>query len=193
MGTTANKINELKVRKEKLRAMGGEKQIQKQHDKGKLTARERLDQFFDEGSFRELDLYVEHRCTNFTMPETTVPSEGVITGHGTVNGRVVFAFSQDFTSMAGTLGEMHAKKICKVMDLALKTGAPIVGFNDSGGARIQEGVDSLSSTCSRCVEVNRKNGAASLLPPVDVPSYHECFVAHGRSAPRRNCFCSGDR
>jgi acetyl-CoA carboxylase carboxyltransferase component len=143
MGTTADKINELKVKEEKLRAMGGEKQIQKQHDKGKLTARERLDQLFDEGSFRELDLYVEHRSTNFNMPETTVPSEGVITGHGTVNGRVVFAFSQDFTSMAGTLGEMHAKKICKVMDLALKTGTPIIGFNDSGGARIQEGVDSL--------------------------------------------------
>jgi acetyl-CoA carboxylase carboxyltransferase component len=144
MGTTANKLKELKEKEEKELAMGGSKGIQKQHDKGKLTARERLDLLFDHGSFRELDMFVRHRCTDFDMAETFIPGEGVITGHGTVNGRLVYAFSQDFTSVAGTLGEMHAKKICKVMDLALRTGAPIVGFNDSGGARIQEGVDSLS-------------------------------------------------
>src|SRR4030042_1655736 len=100
--------------------------------------------FFDPGSFHELDLFVQHRATLFGMDKVVVPAEGVITGYGTVNGRPVCAFSQDFTSMGGTLGEMHAKKICKVMDLAMKCGVPIVGFNDSGGARIQEGVDALS-------------------------------------------------
>jgi len=144
MGTTGNKLKELREREEKELAMGGAKGVQKQHDRGKLTARERLDLLFDPGSFRELDMFVRHRCTDFDMPETFIPGEGVVTGHGTVNGRLVYAYSQDFTSVAGTLGEMHAKKICKVMDLALRTGAPIVGFNDSGGARIQEGVDSLS-------------------------------------------------
>jgi acetyl-CoA carboxylase carboxyltransferase component len=144
MGSTSGKINELKERVKKELAMGGADQIQKQHDRGKLTARERLDLFFDRGSFRELDMFVKHRCTDFGMPQKVIPAEGVVTGHGTVNGRVVYAYSQDFTSVAGTLGEMHAKKICKVMDLALKSGAPMVGFNDSGGARIQEGVDSLS-------------------------------------------------
>jgi len=144
MGTTTHKLKELKEREEKELAMGGEKQLQKQRDKGKLTARERLDLLFDPGSFRELDMFVRHRCIDFDMPRTFVAGEGVVTGHGAVDGRLVYAYSQDFTSMAGTLGEMHAKKICKVMDLALKTGSPIVGFNDSGGARIQEGVDSLS-------------------------------------------------
>jgi len=144
MGTTVNKLKELKDRKEKELAMGGAEQLRKQHERGKLTARERLDLLFDPGSFRELDMFVRHRCTDFDMPKTFIPGEGVVTGHGTVNGRVIHAFSQDFTCVAGTLGEMHAKKICKVMDLALKTGSPIVGFNDSGGARIQEGVDSLS-------------------------------------------------
>ena len=144
MGATANKLNELKEREEKDLAMGGAKGIQKQHDRGKLTARERLDLLFDSGSFRELDMFVRHRCTEFDMPKTFIPGEGVVTGHGMVNGRLVYAFSQDFTSVAGTLGEMHAEKICKVMDLAVRTGAPIVGFNDSGGARIQEGVDALS-------------------------------------------------
>ena len=144
MDTSADKLKELQARKEKELAMGGAKQIDKQHERGKLTARERIDLLFDPGSFRELDMFVRHRCTDFDMPQTFIPGEGVITGHGTVNGRLVFAFSQDFTAVAGTLGEMHAKKICKVMDLAVKTGAPIVGFNDSGGARIQEGVDSLS-------------------------------------------------
>ncbi len=144
MGDTEDKLRELKEREEKELAMGGAKGIDKQHNKGKLTARERLELLFDSHSFRELDIFVKHRCTDFDMPETSIPAEGVVTGHGTVNGKLVYAYSQDFTSVAGTLGEMHAKKICKVMDLALKTGAPIVGFNDSGGARIQEGVDSLA-------------------------------------------------
>jgi acetyl-CoA carboxylase carboxyltransferase component len=144
MGTGADRLKELKNRERKAKALGGRERIEKQHKAGKLTARERLDLLFDAGSFHELDLFVQHRATLFGMDKVAVPAEGVVTGYGTVNGRPVCAFSQDFTSMGGTLGEMHAKKICKVMDLAMKLGVPIVGFNDSGGARIQEGVDALS-------------------------------------------------
>jgi acetyl-CoA carboxylase carboxyltransferase component len=144
MATIADRFRELREREERERALGGAKQIQKQHETGKLTARERLDLLFDPGSFHELDMFVRHRGTYFDMPGTFVPGEGVVTGYGLVNGRTVCAYSQDFTSMAGTLGEMHAKKICKVMDLAMRLGVPVVGFNDSGGARIQEGVDALS-------------------------------------------------
>jgi acetyl-CoA carboxylase carboxyltransferase component len=144
MKTVAQRLQELKDKEAVVKGMGGAKAVEKQHGSGKLTARERLDLFFDAGTFRETDLFVTHRCVNFGMEKVDIPADGVVTGFGRVNGRVVFAFSQDFTSRAGSLGEMHAKKICKVMDLALKTGAPFVGFNDSGGARIQEGVDSLS-------------------------------------------------
>jgi acetyl-CoA carboxylase carboxyltransferase component len=144
MGIVEDKLKELKAREEKMLQMGGEKAVAKQHDQGKLTARERLNLLFDAGTFRELDMFVSHRCINFGMEKVEIPSDGVVTGHGLVNGRPVFAFSQDFTSRAGSLGEMHAKKICKVMDLALKAGTPCVGINDSGGARIQEGVDALS-------------------------------------------------
>jgi methylmalonyl-CoA decarboxylase subunit alpha len=144
MGIVQDKIRDLKEREEKVRRMGGEKAVAKQHGEGKLTARERLDLLFDPDTFRELDMFVNHRCVNFGMEKVEIPSDGVITGHGLINGRPVFAFAQDFTSRAGSLGEMHAKKICKVMDLALKAGAPFVGINDSGGARIQEGVDALS-------------------------------------------------
>jgi len=144
MGTGADWLQELKDRERKAKALGGPERVEKQHKSGKLTARERLDLLFDLGSFHELDLFVQHRATLFGMDKVVIPAEGVVTGHGTVNGRPVCAFSQDFTSMGGTLGEMHAKKICKVMDLAMKRGVPIVGFNDSGGARIQEGVDALS-------------------------------------------------
>ncbi len=144
MGAVEDKINDLKSREAKILQMGGEKAVAKQHEKGKLSARERLNLLFDEGTFREIDMFVSHRCVNFNMERVDIPSDGVITGHGMVGGRPVFAFSQDFTARAGSLGEMHSKKICKVMDLALKAGAPFVGFNDSGGARIQEGVDALS-------------------------------------------------
>ena len=144
MGIVEEKIKDLKAREKKVLQMGGEKAVAKQKEKGKLTARERLDRLFDAGTFREIDMFVEHRCTNFGMEKVEIPSDGVITGHGLVDGRPVFAFSQDFTARAGSLGEMHAKKICKVMDLAVKAGVPFVGFNDSGGARIQEGVDALS-------------------------------------------------
>ncbi len=144
MGIVEEKINELKVREAKIRAMGGERLVAKHKDSGKMTARERLAALFDPDTFRELDMFVTHRCVNFGMDSVEVPSDGVVTGHGLVDGRPVFAFAQDFTSRAGSLGEMHAKKICKAMDLALKAGVPFVGMNDSGGARIQEGVDSLS-------------------------------------------------
>jgi len=118
--------------------------VEKQHKAGKLTARERLDKLLDPGSFTEIDAFVTHRCSDFDMSEKKAFGDGVITGYGTIDGRLVFVYAQDFKFMGGSLGEMHAKKICKVLDLAMKMGAPIIGFNDSGGARIQEGVDSLA-------------------------------------------------
>jgi acetyl-CoA carboxylase carboxyltransferase component len=145
MKTVAEKIRELREKEGQIKGMGGAKAVEKQRASGKLTARERLDLFFDPGTFRETDIFVTHRCVNFGMEKVEIPADGVVTGFGKVNGRPVFAFAQDFTSRAGSLGEMHSKKICKVMDLALKAGVPFVGFNDSGGARIQEGVDSLSA------------------------------------------------
>ncbi len=144
MGIVEEKIKQLKENEARSLEMGGAKAVAKHKAKGKLTARERLNVLFDAGTFREIDMFVEHRCTNFGMEKVEIPSDGVITGHGLVDGRPVFAFAQDFTSRAGSLGEMHAKKICKVMDMALKAGVPFVGLNDSGGARIQEGVDALS-------------------------------------------------
>ncbi len=144
MGKVEEKIKALKEKEARILEMGGAKLVAKQKEKGRLTARERLNVLFDKGTFRELDMFVTHRCVNFNMDSVEIPSDGVITGHGLVEGRPVFAFSQDFTARAGSLGEMHAKKICKVMDLALKAGVPCVGLNDSGGARIQEGVDALS-------------------------------------------------
>lgn len=144
MGMVEDKIKALKDRRNRILAMGGEKAISKHKEKGKLTARERLDYLFDSGTFREIDMFVEHRCVNFDMAQVDIPADGVVTGHGKIDGRPVFAYAQDFTSRAGSLGEMQAKKICKVMDLALKAGVPFVGLNDSGGARIQEGVDALS-------------------------------------------------
>lgn len=139
-----DRLRELKAKREKVIQGGGPKRIERQHASGKLTARERIEQLLDPGSFSELDMFVEHRCQEFGMPEQELPGEGVVTGYGTIGGRKVFIFAQDFTVMGGSLGEMHAKKICKVMDLAVKAGAPVIGINDSGGARIQEGVDALS-------------------------------------------------
>jgi acetyl-CoA carboxylase carboxyltransferase component len=144
MGIIEDKIKDLRTREAEALGMGGEKAVAGQKEKGKLTARERLDLFFDSGTFREIDMLVSHRCVHFGMEKVNIASDGVVTGHGLVEGRPVFAFAQDFTSRAGSLGEMHAKKICKIMDMALKAGVPFVGMNDSGGARIQEGVDSLS-------------------------------------------------
>jgi len=134
----------LREKEEKVKAGGGEKRIKVQHEKGKLTARERIGFLLDKDSFVEQDLLVEHRCINFDMDKVEAPGEGVVTGYGTIDGRLVYVFAQDFTVIGGSLGEMHAKKICKIMDMAMKMGAPCIGINDSGGARIQEGVDSLS-------------------------------------------------
>ncbi len=144
MGKVAEKIKDLEEKEKKIREMGGPKALAQQREKGKLNARERLLSLFDPGTFREIDMFVQHRCVNFDMQGTEIPSDGVVTGHGLVEGRPVFAYSQDSTTRAGSLGEMHAKKICKVMDLAAKAGVPIIGINDSGGARIQEGVDALT-------------------------------------------------
>src|SRR5690349_720809 len=139
------------------RAGGGERRVEGQHAKGKLTARERIELLLDAGSFEEWDMFVEHRCADFGMHEQKVPGDGVVTGHGTINGRLVFVFSQDFTVFGGSLSEAHAEKICKVMEQALKVGAPVIGMNDSGGARIQEGVASLGGYA----EVFQRNVLAS--------------------------------
>ncbi|MGN0702194.1 MAG: acyl-CoA carboxylase subunit beta [Lentihominibacter sp.] len=138
------KLEQLLEKKEHLRLGGGEKRIESQHAKGKLTARERLDILFDEGSFVEIDTFVKSRCPFYGMPEKDMPSDGVVTGYGQIDGRLVFAFAQDFTVGGGALGEYHAEKIVKVQGMALKMGAPIVGLQDSGGARIEEGVAALS-------------------------------------------------
>ena len=138
-----NKIKLLNKKREEALLGGGKARIESQHKKGKLTARERLHFLMDEGSFQEIGMFVSHRSTDFGMEKEKYPGDGVITGYGTVNGRLVYVFSQDFTVFGGSLSETHAEKICKVMDLAMKNGAPFVGLNDSGGARIQEGVVSL--------------------------------------------------
>src|SRR5688572_11015837 len=136
-------IDALDQRRAEARLGGGIKRIEAQHGKGKLTARERLDVLLDPGSFEEYDMFVTHRATDFGMDKTIIPGDGVVTGWGTINGRLVYVFSQDFTVFGGSLSETHAQKICKIMDLAVQNGAPVIGLNDSGGARIQEGVAAL--------------------------------------------------
>ncbi len=136
-------VEKLREMAQKARLGGGESRIQKQHEQGKLTAHERVDKLLDPGSFVELDRFVLHQCHDFEMEKTRIPGDGVVTGYGTVDSRLVYVFAQDFTIFGGSLGEMYAQKICKVMDLAMRTGAPVIGLNDSGGARIQEGVVSL--------------------------------------------------
>jgi propionyl-CoA carboxylase beta chain len=142
--TVEEKIKRLKELNEQAKLAGGQKRIANQHAKGKLTARERIELLLDPGSFNEIDRFVVHQCTEFGMADKKVLGDGVVTGYGTMDGRLVYVFSQDFTVFGGSLGEMFAKKVCKLMDLALKTGAPVIGLNDSGGARIQEGVASLA-------------------------------------------------
>ena len=141
---TIDKVNELQARKEKIERGGGADKIAKQHEAGKMTARERIDTLFDANSFVEVDAFVETRSIEFDMQKKKVAGDGVVTGYGTVDGRLVFVSSQDFTVIGGSLGEMHAKKITKVMDMAMKMGAPFISINDSGGARIEEGIDALS-------------------------------------------------
>src|SRR5215203_7535979 len=157
----ATTIEELEARRAAARLGGGEKRIAAQHAKGRLTARERLSVLLDPGSFEEVDMYVEHNCVDFGMEKQKIPGDGVVTGSGTINGRLVFVFAQDFTVFGGSLSERHAQKICKIMDMAMKVGAPVIGLNDSGGARIQEGVASLGGYA----EVFQRNVLASGVIP----------------------------
>ncbi len=155
------KIQELISLRERAKLGGGEKRIEAQHKKGKFTARERIEMMLDEGSFEEFDMFVSHRCIDFGLEKETYLSDGVVTGYGTIDGRLVFLFSQDFTVFGGSLSEMFAAKICKVMDMAMKVGAPVIGINDSGGARIQEGVKSLGGYA----EIFQRNIMASGVIP----------------------------
>jgi len=158
-------VKQLEEKRKAAALGGGQRRIDVQHSRGKLTARERIDLLVDTGSFEEWDTFVEHRCTDFGMTGKKIPGDGVVTGYGTINGRVVFVFSQDFTVFGGSLSEAHAEKICKVMDQAMKVGAPVIGLNDSGGARIQEGVASLGGYA----EVFQRNVMASgVVPQISV-------------------------
>lgn len=144
MNSIQEKIHELHDKKAQIALGGGEKRIEKQHASGKLTARERINMLLDEGTFVEVGAFIKHRSTDFGLDKATAPGDGVVTGYGQIEGKLVYVYAQDFTVMGGSLGEMHAKKICNVMDMAIKMGAPIIGINDSGGARVQEGIDALS-------------------------------------------------
>ena len=158
-------LEELEARRANARAGGGEKRVAAQHAKGKLAARERVELLLDEGSFEEFDMFVTHRTTDFGMAEQKPAGDGVVTGWGTINGRMVYVFSQDFTVFGGSLSETHAQKICKIMDMAMQNGAPVIGLNDSGGARIQEGVASLAGYA----EVFQRNIMASgVVPQISV-------------------------
>ncbi|MEE4376879.1 MAG: acyl-CoA carboxylase subunit beta [Candidatus Competibacteraceae bacterium] len=158
-------IEELDKKRRAAHLGGGQKRIDTQHKRGKLTARERIEVLLDPGTFEEWDMFVEHRCTDFGMADKKVPGDGVVTGYGTINGRIVFVYSQDFTVFGGSLSEAHAEKICKVMDHAIKVGAPVIGLNDSGGARIQEGVASLAGYA----DVFQRNVMASgVIPQISV-------------------------
>src|SRR5690242_3719475 len=154
-------LQRLDEKREAARAGGGTRRVKAQHERGKLTARERLEVLLDPGSFEEWDMFVEHRSQDFGMAEQKIPGDGVVTGYGTVNGRLVFVFSQDFTVFGGSLSEAHAEKICKIMDQAMNVGAPVIGLNDSGGARIQDGVASLAGYA----EVFQRNVLASGVVP----------------------------
>ncbi|MER9927086.1 acyl-CoA carboxylase subunit beta [Mesorhizobium sp. M0048] len=158
-------LEQLEIRRAQARMGGGQKRVDAQHAKGKLTARERLVVLLDEGSFEEYDMYVTHRATDFGMAEQKVAGDGVVTGWGTINGRLVYVFSQDFTVLGGSLSETHAQKICKIMDMAVRNGAPVIGLNDSGGARIQEGVASLAGYA----DVFKRNvDASGVIPQISV-------------------------
>ena len=165
MATVQEKIALMHAKKEHIRLGGGQKRIDKQHEKGKMTARERIEKLFDEDTFVELDMFMKHRCTNFGQDKKELPGEGVVTGYGTVDGRLVYAFAQDFTVEGGSLGEKHAHKIWKVMDLSMKMGAPCIGINDSGGARIQEAVDALSGYAGIFY---RNTAASGVVPQISV-------------------------
>ncbi|MGB0798982.1 MAG: carboxyl transferase domain-containing protein, partial [Planktomarina sp.] len=154
-------LRQLEERRSVARLGGGQRRVDAQHAKGKLTARERIELLLDADSFEEFDMFKGHRCTDFGMQDQKFPGDGVITGWGTINGRMVYVYSQDFTVFGGSLSESHAEKICKIMDMAMQNGAPIIGMNDSGGARIQEGVASLAGYA----EVFQRNVLASGVVP----------------------------
>ena len=158
-------LEQLETRRDDARLGGGQERIDAQHARGKLTARERIDLLLDDGSFEEFDMFVTHRCTDFGMEQQKPAGDGVVTGWGTINGRLVYVFSQDFTVFGGSLSQTHAQKICKIQDMAIQNGAPVIGINDSGGARIQEGVDSLAGYA----EVFQRNIEASgVIPQISV-------------------------
>lgn len=158
---TNDQLEHLKKLREEARLGGGQARIDKQHAKGAMTARERIDLLLDKGSFEEFDMFKAHRCTDFGMEKQVYPGDGVVTGHGTINGRIVYVYAQDFTVLGGSLSETMSEKICKVMDLAMKNGAPVIGLGDSGGARIQEGIESLSGFS----EIFQRNVMASGVVP----------------------------
>tara|TARA_B100001029_G_scaffold177689_1_gene182837 strand:- start:3174 stop:4727 length:1554 start_codon:yes stop_codon:yes gene_type:complete len=165
MKTADERLDELRRRKAQSEAGGGSQRIDAQHNRGKMTARERLEMLLDDGSFQEVDALVEHRCTDFGMEGNIIPGDGVVCGHGTIDGKAVHCFAQDFTVYGGSLGEMHGLKICKILDMAMKAGTPVIGLNDSGGARIQEGVASLGSYA----EIFFRNVRASgVIPQISV-------------------------
>jgi len=159
--TIEDNIQHLLNKREEAKLGGGEKRIESQHKKGKLTARERIDMLLDDGSFEEFDMFVTHHSTEFGLDKQKFLTDGVVTGHGTIDGRVVYVYAQDFTIFGGSLSETYAQKICKVMDQAMKVGAPVIGINDSGGARIQEGVKSLAGYA----EIFQRNIMASGVIP----------------------------
>ncbi|HKK07929.1 MAG TPA: carboxyl transferase domain-containing protein, partial [Gemmatimonadota bacterium] len=159
------KLRELEERRRRAERGGGEARLERQHEKGKLSARERLDVLLDEGSFVEVDRFVEHRCHDFGLEDERYPGDGVVTGYGTVDGRTIYVFSQDFTVFGGSLSEAHAEKICKILDLAVENGKPVVGLNDSGGARIQEGVASLGGYADLFL---RNTLASGVVPQISV-------------------------
>lgn len=165
MATVQEKIDLLHQKLAKIEMGGGQKRIDAQHKKGKKTARERLQLLFDEGSFMEIAQFIKHHCTNFDMQHKELPADGVVTGYGTIDGRLVYAYAEDFTVEGGSLGEMHARKIVQVQQMALKMGAPCIGINDSGGARIQEGVDALSGYGSIFMNNTRASG---VIPQISV-------------------------
>ena len=164
-----DKNQDLLDRREASKLGGGEKRIERQHSQGKLTARERVTLLMDEGSFNEIGQFVEHRSTSFGLEKNKIPGDGVVTGYGTVHGRLIYVFSQDFTVLGGSLSETHAAKICRVMDLAMQNGAPLIGLNDSGGARIQEGVVSLAGYADIFYRNTRASGVIPQLSVIMGP------------------------
>ena len=165
MSKQLEKIKQLIAKREEARLGGGEKAIEKQHQRGKYTARERINMLLDEGSFEEYDMFKLHRCTNFGMEKKQYLGDGVVTGSGTIDGRLVFIFAQDFTVNGGSLSETMSQKICKIMDMAMKMGAPVIGINDSGGARIQEGICALAECDEkgvRLIDKAPRKGAENL-------------------------------